>query len=144
MSRVLRNPGVSIRINVQGGTLGDKFLCESCQHATVMRGGSMKQISVRCSAEEGFPVTVPFRVVQCNRYQETDTTNLRRMKHEAYYIHKTSHGGVHVVTFAQFEDYDFLRSLEKSDARTQLKTMRVAKKSRSRPKVSTNRKERSN
>lgn len=105
-----------IRIKVQGGTLADEFLCETCTMGTIMRGPSMKQSAIRCSAEQP-SFEVPFRIVQCNRYSERDSTNLMRMKNEAYYIHKNAYDGVHVVTRAQFEDYDYMQRLEEKDAR---------------------------
>ena len=82
-----------------------------------MRGPSMKEVQVRCSAFDGPSFIVPFRVVQCRRYAETDSTHVRRMKQEAYYIHKTAHGGLHIVPFAQYDDYNFMQSLEEKDAR---------------------------
>ncbi len=125
MNTSLRNPSVPIRINVNGGTLPDKFLCESCEHACVMRGGSIKQVQIRCSAFDGPSFIVPFRVVQCRRYSETDSTDLRRMKNEAYYVHKTAHGGCHMVTRAQYDDYDYMQKLEERDARKVLRTRTV-------------------
>lgn len=108
---------VNIRIKVQNGTLADKFLCETCTYGTIMRGPSLRELAARCSAEDGPPVSVPFRVVQCNKYNERDSTNLLQMKRDAYYIHKTAHGGVHVITCAQFDDFDYVRKLEEQDSR---------------------------
>jgi hypothetical protein len=108
---------VHIRINVKGGTLADKFLCETCVHATVMRGGSMKELAVRCSATDGPPFNVPFRVVQCNGYREHDTTDLRRMKDQAYYVYSNSYGGVYLLTRSQFDDYEYQGKLAEADAK---------------------------
>jgi hypothetical protein len=115
--RSLAENPVHIRINVKGGTLADKFLCESCQYATIMRGPSMKETAVRCSATEGPAFTVPFRVVQCNGYRETDSTDLRRMKDQAYYVHSNAYGGVYLLTRGQFDDYDYQNKLAEADAR---------------------------
>jgi hypothetical protein len=106
----------NITIKVQGGTQSDAFLCETCANGTIMRGGSMKQIAVRCS-EGGVPFPVPFRVVQCNAYNEKYSTDLMKMRNDAFYIFKTAHGGVHVITEAQITDYDYTQDLEKEDKR---------------------------
>ena len=124
---------VNIRIDVKGGTLADKFLCESCQFATVMRGGSMKEVQVRCSSLDGPAFPVPFRIVQCNRYAEKDSTDLRRMKDQAYYVYRNSYGGVHILTRAQYDDYDYQGTLDRADAKRLQRTSKNGTAPKARP-----------
>jgi hypothetical protein len=107
---------VRLRIKVDGGTIsGDSFLCESCQHSTVMRGASIKEMLVRCCAHDGPPFSVAFRVLKCNSYEAIDSTDLKRMKHQAGWLHTNAYGGVHLLTFAQYEDYNYRQALNDAD-----------------------------
>ena len=107
---------VRLRIKIDGGTIsGCKFLCESCQHSTVMRGESNKELAVRCHVADGPPFPVAFRVVKCGSYEAIDSTDLRRMKHQAGWLHTNAYGGVHLLTFAQFENYAYREQLDEAD-----------------------------
>jgi hypothetical protein len=62
--------GPPMRLKVHGGTVphGGSSLCNTCSHATIIRGRSLDEEIVQCQASVMSPRGIPFKVTSCSSY----------------------------------------------------------------------------
>lgn len=82
-----------MRIKVQGGTVdhGRQSLCETCRHATVIRGVKLGDEIVECARLSYVNQRVPFAVSSCSGYSDRRRASLREMEEIAWILRSDPH-----------------------------------------------------
>ena len=62
-----------MRVKVHGGTVqhGDSSLCNTCCHSKIIRGETLNERIVECTASAMSTLIIPFRVTSCNTYHDS-------------------------------------------------------------------------
>ena len=77
-----------MRIKIHGGTAdnGQTSLCHTCRHATVVRGGRLRDEIVECAALSYHRNRVTFPVTSCSDYVSRQHPSLREMEETAWIL----------------------------------------------------------
>jgi hypothetical protein len=70
---------MGIQFNIKDGARPEKRLCDSCRNSVIMKGGGQGQEVVYCHAVVPGAV-VPFKVVECSRYQDKNEMTKREIE----------------------------------------------------------------
>ena len=69
------------RINVRNGTpIGSSSVCETCNHAHIMRGYRETEVLVYCMYTCDHPIPVPFKVRECTNHDDKNRPTWEQMK----------------------------------------------------------------
>jgi hypothetical protein len=109
-----------MKIKVYDGTKQDRHLCPTCKHSHIIKGQRDHEAITRCRADlygsEGVePITIKFRVAECNHYQEQDDKQLNELQNKATYMYRLASGkwvGLHI---GQLNDHAFMQALRQAD-----------------------------
>ena len=83
-----------MQIKVHGGTTKDgKRLCDSCTHAFIARGLNNEELVKCCMGMD--QVVIPFKVIDCNRYQNRNHPSLYDMGETAWIL-RTDRSGLKI------------------------------------------------
>ena len=76
-----------MRVKVYNGSApnGERNLCDTCRHSTVIRGRSLDEEIVRCHAAMQ-PLTVRFKVTTCSTYLATATPSYGQLLRQAWIL----------------------------------------------------------
>ena len=77
-----------MHVKVQGGTVqhGDSSLCNTCCHSTIIRGETLDERIVECSAPTMNSRTIPFRVTFCTAYCDSRQPSYSEMVRMAWIL----------------------------------------------------------
>ena len=70
-------------VKVKDGTRGEQSLCKTCRYAKIVKGTAESQEITRCGVLE---TLVPFKVVECNSYENKATPSLWDMQQLAWVL----------------------------------------------------------
>lgn len=76
---------------VRNGTAPSERLCDTCSHAHIFQGEGQREY-IRCLADYDESITIPTRVVRCNRYTDkrNQTPSLHEMAEMAFILTESS------------------------------------------------------
>jgi hypothetical protein len=82
-----------VRIKIRGGTVdhGQRSLCETCRHATVIRGVRLGDEIVECNQLSFRNQRVLFPVTSCSGYSDRRRPSLREMEETAWILRSDPH-----------------------------------------------------
>ncbi len=77
-----------IKVKIRGGTVdhGEPPLCETCRHATVARGRTLREEVVLCSRMPLTDRRVRFAVTSCSDYSDLRRSSLYEMEEIAWVL----------------------------------------------------------
>jgi hypothetical protein len=81
-----------MHIKVQNGTVtgGDSTLCATCRCSTIVRGRTLDEEIVLCSALGFRGVRITFKVTFCSDYNDRRSPSYMEMMQEAWILHPGS------------------------------------------------------
>lgn len=81
-----------MHVKVHGGTVrhGDSSLCNTCCHSKIIRGETLNERIVECSASTMTGLIIPFRVTFCSAYHDSRQPSYSDMVRMAWIL--TPHG----------------------------------------------------
>lgn len=83
----IRGRDTGVKIRVRGGTRTDHMprLCDTCKHATFMRGPAESDEAIICSeiSDDSMP---KFRVVECSQYIHKNTPHVYELEQIAWVL----------------------------------------------------------
>ena len=74
-----------MRFKIQGGT-GERSLCLTCRHATIIQGPSLQDHIVDCGQLANGRSRVPFPARSCSGYSDRRQPTLREMEDAAWVL----------------------------------------------------------
>jgi hypothetical protein len=78
---------------VRGGTaVGNKSLCENCEHSHIIKGQAVSEKITRCSAMYDATVIIPFTISECNKHENRLTPSVHDMEKIAYILESDARG----------------------------------------------------
>jgi hypothetical protein len=98
-----------MRVKIQGGTVkhGEPTLCQTCRHATIVRGPRLEDEIVECGRFYSNRGRIVFPVVSCSGYSDRRQASLREMEEIAWVLRSdTSRGTVGFVRSSKLTDQD--------------------------------------
>jgi hypothetical protein len=77
-----------MRIKVHDGTVnhGDRPLCATCTHSTIILGETLDQRIIECRAGIMQALLIPFRVTSCTRYTDSRVPSYAEMVQTAWIL----------------------------------------------------------
>lgn len=78
-----------MRIKIHNGTVnhGNRPLCATCTHSTIIEGETLDQRIIECRAGIMQALLIPFRVTSCTRYSDARLPSYAEMVHTAWILH---------------------------------------------------------
>lgn len=77
-----------MRVNIRGGTVthGDAPLCQTCRHATIVKGPGLRDEIIECQELAFGRQRITFAVNACTSYSDRRRASLREMEETAWIL----------------------------------------------------------
>jgi hypothetical protein len=100
-----------MRVKIHGGTApaGDPPLCQTCRHATIIRGQTLRDEIIECADLSYRDRRIRFPVTYCTSYSDRRQPSLREMEETAWILRsdprKREIGFVHASKLLEEDRY---------------------------------------
>lgn len=77
-----------MQVKVRNGTVssGDSSLCNTCRHATIIRGQTMDEEIVQCQATPMTTTRIVFKVTSCSAYNDGRLPSYLQLMEQAWIL----------------------------------------------------------